>query len=121
MVSCIFWIQTIPDSSKGVISALGGHFLPSPAVHWSSLVPRTILRQLSKFETVFISSAITSFPRAHGKTICIHLGAENTGSKIKHSSGGEADNTQMPTYNKMCINCALTGDHQRSPAAFCLQ
>lgn len=85
------------------------------------LVLRPILGQFSKFVTVLICAAITFFTRAHGKTICMHLGAESTDSKIKQNSAGEADNTQMPTYNKMCINCALTGAHQHSPAAFCLQ
>lgn len=84
------------------------------------LVLRPIFRQLSMFVTTSICGAFT-FPRAHGMIICMHLGAESTRSKIEQNFARESDNTQMPTYNKTCINCALTGAHQHSPAAFCLQ
>lgn len=36
LLSSVSWKQTIPDSSRWVISALSGHRLPSPAVLWSS-------------------------------------------------------------------------------------
>lgn len=41
LLSSVSWKQTIPDSRKGVISALSGCHLPSPAVLWSSTSSQT--------------------------------------------------------------------------------